>query len=520
MAVKFLVAIAVTAAVALAVGLTAVSGMSTMRDDSDQLYSGSVIPLVQLDAMQAAALTVRMDLLNAGLSTDAASVGKFLGMIAVDDAAFDKALAAYAPTVSGDTAADLDTLRQRMAEYRQVRDDNLVPAARRYDHAAFVHLRDTVGGAAYAKVSAALATLIKRETDAGQVADARATRTAATARLTVILVLVVGLAVAIALGLIQARAVVRSVRQVGGVAEALGRGDLTRAARVTSRDEIGRMAAALDEATVQLRESIGVVAQSSQSLAAAAEELSGTSQQIASSADETNAQAATVSAAAEQVSRNVQTVAAGTEEMSVSIREIANNASEAAQVANQAVGIVESVNSTVTQLGTSSTEIGNVISLITSIAEQTNLLALNATIEAARAGDAGKGFAVVASEVKDLAQETAKATGDISARVQKIQSDAEAAVDAIRQIVDVIEKINGYSTMIASAVEEQTSTTSEISRSINEAATGSTQIAENITGVATAADLTTEGVNESRKAADDVARMAGELQKVVVRFQV
>ena len=160
------------------------------------------------------------------------------------------------------------------------------------------------------------------------------------------------------------------------------------------------------------------------------------------------------------------------------------------------------------------------ISLITSIAEQTNLLALNATIEAARAGDAGKGFAVVASEVKDLAQETAKATGDISQRVQAIQSDAEAAVEAIGQIVEVIEKINGYSTMIASAVEEQTSTTSEISRSITEAATGSSQIAENITGVATAADLTTEGVNESRRTADEVARMAGELQQVVVRFQV
>ena len=181
---------------------------------------------------------------------------------------------------------------------------------------------------------------------------------------------------------------------------------------------------------------------------------------------------------------------------------------------------MESVNATVGQLGASSMEIGNVVSLITSIAEQTNLLALNATIEAARAGDAGKGFAVVASEVKDLAQETAKATGDIFTRVQAIQTDAEAAVEAIGKIVDVIEKINNYSTMIASAVEEQTSTTTEISRSITEAATGSSQIAENITGVATASDLTTEGVNESRRTADEVARMAGELQRVVGQFQV
>jgi len=155
------------------------------------------------------------------------------------------------------------------------------------------------------------------------------------------------------------------------------------------------------------------------------------------------------------------------------------------------VGIVESVNATVGQLGASSMEIGNVISLITSIAEQTNLLALNATIEAARAGDAGKGFAVVASEVKDLAQETAKATGDISTRVQAIQSDAEAAVEAIGRIVEVIEKINGYSTMIASAVEEQTSTTTEISRSITEAATGSSV---GVTGLSTCTRNVTEPI--------------------------
>jgi methyl-accepting chemotaxis protein len=147
-----------------------------------------------------------------------------------------------------------------------------------------------------------------------------------------------------------------------------------------------------------------------------------------------------VAAAAEQVSRNVQTVAAGAEEMGASIREIANSASEAAQVATEAVEIVGSVNSTVAQLGASSAEIGNVVKLITTIAEQTNLLALNATIEAARAGDAGKGFAVVASEVKDLAQETAKATDDISGRVQAIQADAEAAVSAISRIVEVIDK--------------------------------------------------------------------------------
>jgi methyl-accepting chemotaxis protein len=159
-----------------------------------------------------------------------------------------------------------------------------------------------------------------------------------------------------------------------------------------------------------------------------------------------------------------------------------------------------------------------VIKVITSIAEQTNLLALNATIEAARAGEAGKGFAVVASEVKDLAQETAKATDDISRRIQTIQSDSNAAVEAIAQISDVVSEINGFQAMIASAVEEQSATTSEMSRNVAEAATGVSEIASNITGVATAAQSTSAGVNESRRAAEDLAQMSSDLQQLVGRF--
>jgi methyl-accepting chemotaxis protein len=172
------------------------------------------------------------------------------------------------------------------------------------------------------------------------------------------------------------------------------------------------------------------------------------------------------------------------------------------------------------QLGESSVQIGNVIKLITSIAEQANLLALNATIEAARAGDAGKGFAVVASEVKDLAQETAKATGDISQRVEAIQADTDGAVAAIGRISSIIAQINDYQTTIASAVEEQTATTNEMSRSIGEASTGSTSIADNVASVANAARTTTATVAETQRSAQDLARMSAELQSVVARFRV
>jgi methyl-accepting chemotaxis protein len=267
--------------------------------------------------------------------------------------------------------------------------------------------------------------------------------------------------------------------------------------------------------TANLKRVMEKVAQNATTLGSASEELAANSQQMVSNAEETATLAGVVSAAAEQVSKNVQTVATGTEEMSASIKEIAKNAQDAAKVAATAVRAAETTNATISKLGDSSAEIGKVIKVITSIAQQTNLLALNATIEAARAGEAGKGFAVVANEVKELAKETAKATEDISQKIEAIQSDTKMAVDAIAEIGTVINKISDYQNTIASAVEEQTATTNEISRNVTEAAKGSTEIAQNITGVATSAKSTTAGANDTQKAAGELSRMAAELQSIV-----
>ncbi|MBN1170731.1 MAG: hypothetical protein JXA67_01030 [Micromonosporaceae bacterium] len=182
--------------------------------------------------------------------------------------------------------------------------------------------------------------------------------------------------------------------------------------------------------------------------------------------------------------------------------------------------MANATNTTVTKLGESSVEIGNVVNLINAIAEQTNLLALNATIEAARAGDLGKGFAVVAGEVKELAQETAKATEDISRRVAAIQADTTGAVTAIGEITAIISRINDYQMTIASAVEEQAATVQEMNRGISTAAMGSTEIASNISGVARGAQATKTAVGHSQQASSNLADMAAELNAQVRRFRV
>lgn len=272
------------------------------------------------------------------------------------------------------------------------------------------------------------------------------------------------------------------------------------------------------ELTANLQVVLGKVAENAAAMAAASEQLSAVSTQLVSNAEETASQAGIVSAASEEVSSNTQTVATGIEEMSASIREIAKNATDAAKVATSAVKAAETTNSTIAKLGDSSAEIGKVIKVITSIAQQTNLLALNATIEAARAGEAGKGFAVVANEVKELAKETAKATEDISQKIEAIQADTKASVRAIGQISTVINQINDISNTIASAIEEQTATTNEISRNVVETSKGTAEIAHNITSVAETAKSTNEGALNSLRAAEELARMAAELRQIVSGF--
>ncbi|WP_449063144.1 methyl-accepting chemotaxis protein [Planomonospora algeriensis] len=348
-------------------------------------------------------------------------------------------------------------------------------------------------------------------------ADAAASRERATQLILATVVVTAVILILLARGVVIS--ITRPLLRVRRSLAAMADGDMTVASNVTTTDEVGQMARAMDQAQASVRTVVSSVAASAQAVAAAAQEMASATDAMAESARRTASEAQAVSDTAASVSHNVEMVATGSEEMGASIQEIAGSALGAARVAGQAVEVAGQTTVQIGKLGESSREIATVVALITSIAEQTNLLALNATIEAARAGESGKGFAVVASEVKELAQETARATEDISRRVQAIQDDTAGAVTAIGRISSVIGQINDSQGVIASAVEEQTATTNEMSRSVTAVAEGSRDIAENIAEIASASQTTTEGVARSQQAVGELNAMARELRDLVAHFR-
>ncbi|MEO5336560.1 MAG: nitrate- and nitrite sensing domain-containing protein [Magnetospirillum sp. WYHS-4] len=246
--------------------------------------------------------------------------------------------------------------------------------------------------------------------------------------------------------------------------------------------------------------------------------MEGTAQGMAATAEETSRQATHVAAAAEEASTNVQTVAAATEELSASIAEISRQVNQANTIAANAASEAERTNAQVRSLADAAQKIGEVVALITDIAEQTNLLALNATIEAARAGDAGKGFAVVASEVKNLANQTARATDEIGAQIAGIQTATGDAVTAIQGISRTISDVSAAASAIAAAVEEQGAATREIARNVEEASKATTDVSSNIAGVNQAATDTGESATEVLGATRQLLHESDVLRKEVEDF--
>ncbi|GGS68469.1 hypothetical protein GCM10010156_29210 [Planobispora rosea] len=520
---KIVIAMLIMAVMGAGVGTVALIRMSGLNDDLNTINQGNVQRLVHLSNMRGN----MADMIDAtlGYSTIPDPQIKAGAKKNMEEytAGVTREFEAYRTKAPSDPSwqkavADFD---EAWKQFRSLRDAVVLNEGGSAEFSSPAEAQKLIAefGAVTAAFKDALKRLADYEQQATGVMTAAATDRYDSARTLILVLLGTGLVLALALARIFSRQMARSVDSLSRTLEATAKGDLTGTAEITSRDEIGQMAMAVNQANAAIRRAIEELATSADTLAVSSEELTAVSDRIASSAEEASVQAGNAATAAGEVSANVQTVAAGSEEMGASIREISHNANEGAKVASRAVTVAESTNTTVAQLGTSSAEIGSVIKTITSIAEQTNLLALNATIEAARAGEAGKGFAVVAGEVKDLAQETAKATEDISRRVEAIQADTESAVAAIAEISQIIGQLNDYQLTIASAVEEQSATTNEMNRSVAEAASGSSDIAGNISVLADAARLTATGVGESRQAAANLAELSARLHQLVSGFR-
>ncbi len=255
-----------------------------------------------------------------------------------------------------------------------------------------------------------------------------------------------------------------------------------------------------------------------ETVSSASTELQASATTLTSTAERAQELATVVAAASEEASTNVQSVASATEEMSSSVNEISRQVQDSARIAGEAVDQARSTNDRVGELSKSAARIGDVVELINTIAEQTNLLALNATIEAARAGDAGRGFAVVASEVKALAEQTAKATGEIGQQITGIQAATQASVTAIHEISGTIEKLSEISSAIAAAVEEQGAATKEISRNVQQAAHGTQQVSSSITDVQRGASETGSASSQVLSAAQSLCEDSNRLKLEVGKF--
>jgi methyl-accepting chemotaxis protein len=254
------------------------------------------------------------------------------------------------------------------------------------------------------------------------------------------------------------------------------------------------------------------------SLASASTELEASASTLSSTAGHTQELTTMVAAASEEAATNVQSVASASEELTSSVNEISRQVQQSSRMANGAVDQARKTNDRVAELAKAAGRIGDVVELINSIAEQTNLLALNATIEAARAGEAGRGFAVVASEVKALAEQTAKATGEIGQQISDIQAATQESVSAIGEISGTIEKLSEVSSTIAAAVEEQGAATQEISRNIQQAAQGTQQVSTHITDVERGASETGSASSQVLSAAKSLAGESDRLKNQVEKF--
>ena len=526
-----------------------VVGILATRDSNARMksiYEDRVVPLAQLfeiNDRMANNTIVQYDAVTNGRAGKPVGdiAGKIAANIAVISKTWDEYVATYlTPEEKG--VADSFVLKRKSYVDNAIKPALALLADGKYDEASTLL-------AGKASEVFGLAKLDLDKLVAIQVKESKSEYDAAQSQYVIVVgfavcLLSIALLLGVSLALKTIRAIGRPIEQLNGAMAKIAQGEFNSRIVIERDDEIGvalrnvqAMQAKLGfdreetkdtekRVAVQRRidmqrlanEFEGAVGEIIETVSSASTELEASAGTLTKTAERAQEVTTTVAAASEEASTNVQSVASATEELTSSVNEISRQVQESARMAGEAVDQARKTNDRVSELSKAAARIGDVVELINTIAGQTNLLALNATIEAARAGEAGRGFAVVASEVKALAEQTAKATGEIGQQITGIQAATQDSVTAIKEISGTIEKLSEISSTIAAAVEEQGAATQEISRNVQQAAQGTQQVSSNITEVQRGASETGSASSQVLSAAQSLSRDSNRLKLEVGKF--
>jgi aerotaxis receptor len=530
----------------LTIGLAGILATRESNARMKSIYEDRAVPLAQLfeinDRMKDNTIA-QYDAVTDGRAGK--PVGDVAGRVAANIDVISKTWAKYLATYltpEEKGVADSFTPKRKNYVENAIKPALALLADRKYDEA----------GALLAGKANELFALAKQDLDklvAIQIKESKAEYDAAESQYTMVVGFAIGLlSIGLLLGgwlaLKTIRAIGQPIEQLNDVMAKIAQGELNSRVVIERDDEIGialrnvqAMQAKLSfdreetkdtEKRVAVQRKIdmqrlandfeGAVGEIIDTVSSASTELEASASTLTSTAERAQELATMVAAASEEASTNVQSVASATEEMTSSVNEISRQVQDSARMAGEAVDQARRTNDRVGELSKAAARIGDVVELINTIAGQTNLLALNATIEAARAGEAGRGFAVVASEVKALAEQTAKATGEIGQQISGIQAATQESVHAIKEISGTIEKLSEISSTIAAAVEEQGAATQEISRNVQQAAQGTQQVSSNITDVQRGASETGSASSQVLSAAKSLASDSNRLKVEVGKF--